>query len=210
MNKKFLIIGIILIVLFSAHVVYSMDNIDIYIKISEDSVSISDSSFPFFGASADMANEIMEFTVNQTVNSQMSNEGFIEGINNISHKYGYSGVNVHIDSILGDGSLPLLSGVIGTSMEPTLHTGDKIVVNRTRDVHVGDIVTCNDTEHGLIVKRVGKVEGDNIYLESDNKTRTYQLTWYGPVKEEGLHKWVTRDRILGIVVFDLTKDVKFT
>ena len=94
-------------------------------------------------------------------------------------------------------------------MEPTLHSGDVIVVNRTQNVQVGDIVTCNDTEYGLIVKRVGDIDGDWIYLESDNKTRTYKLTMGGVVKEEGLHKWVTRDRIEGIVFFDLTQNVRF-
>ena len=209
-KKKLIPLIIVLILLIAIPSIHAIGTLDIYLTVDENSVSISDSSiFLIDRDTSQMCNEIIEYTAAQTVNPDISNEEFLEGVNNISSKYGYNNINVHINSILDDNTLPIFSNVIGTSMEPTLYSGDTIVVKRTHDIQVGDIVTCNDTEYGLIVKRVGEVDGNWIYLESDNKTRTYRLTMTGIVKEEGLHKWVTIDRISGVVIYDLTKNVKF-
>ena len=209
-NKKLLLLGLFFILLIAIPSIHAFGTLDIYLTVDEDSISISDSSIPILDKdTGEMCNEVVNYTASAVVNPDISNSEYLESVRNICAKYGYNDVNIHIDSILDDNSLPLFSNVVGTSMEPTLHSGDVIVVNRTQNVQVGDIVTCNDTEYGLIVKRVGDIDGDWIYLESDNKTRTYKLTMGGVVKEEGLHKWVTRDRIEGIVFFDLTQNVRF-
>ncbi len=209
-NKKLLLLGLFFILLIAIPSIHAFGTLDIYLTVDEDSISISDSSIPILDKdTGEMCNEVVNYTASAVVNPDIINSEYLESVRNICAKYGYNDVNIHIDSILDDNSLPLFSNVVGTSMEPTLHSGDVIVVNRTQNVQVGDIVTCNDTEYGLIVKRVGDIDGDWIYLESDNKTRTYKLTMGGVVKEEGLHKWVTRDRIEGIVFFDLTQNVRF-
>ena len=210
MRKNKILILIFLILIIAIPSVNAIGTLDIHVSVNEDSVSISDSSIPFIDKdTSDMNNEIIEYSASAIVNPDISNEEYLNHIRNICAKYGYNDINLHIDSILNDNTLPLFSNVIGTSMEPTLHNGDLILINRTKNVQVGDIVTCNDTEYGLIVKRVGAIEGDWIYLESDNKTRTYKLTITGVTKEEGLHKWVTRDTITGIVVNDLSQNIKF-
>lgn len=209
-NKKLLLIGLFFILLIAIPSIKALSPLDIYLTVDKDSISMSDSSIPILNSdTGQLTSEIMNYTASAVVNPDISNGEYLEHVRNICAKYGYDDVNIHIDSILDDNSLPLFSNVVGTSMEPTLHSGDVIVVNRTQDIQVGDIVTCNDTEFGLIVKRVGDIDGDWIYLESDNKTRTYKLTMGGVVREEGLHKWVTRDRIEGIVVFDLTQNIRF-
>lgn len=91
-------------------------------------------------------------------------------------------------------------------MEPTLHNGDTLMINRTRNIQAGEIVVCNDTEYGLIVKRVGQVNGNNVYLQSDNKSRELVFNNNGVYVEEGLHKWVTIDRIIGVVKYDLSQN----
>ena len=209
-NKKLLLLCLFFILLIAIPSIKALGPLDIYLTVDEDSISVSDSSIPILNKdTGEMTSEIVNYTASAVVNPDLSNDEYFACVRNICARYGYDDVNVHIDSILEDNSLPLFSNVIGTSMEPTLHSGDVIVVNRTQDVHVGDVVTCNDTEYGLIVKRVGDVDGDWVYLESDNKTRTYKLTMGGVVKEEGLHKWVERDRISGVVFFDLTQNIRF-
>ena len=209
-NKKLLLIGLFFILLIAIPSIKALSPLDIYLTVDKDSISMSDSSIPILNSdTGQLTSEIMNYTASAVVNPDISNEEYLEQVRNICARYGYDDVNIHIDSVLNDNSLPLFSNVVGTSMMPTLHSGDVIVVNRTQDVQVGDIVTCNDTEFGLIVKRVGDIDGDWVYLESDNKTRTYKLTVGGVVREEGLHKWVTRDRIEGIVVSDLTQNIRF-
>ena len=45
---------------------------------------------------------------------------------------------------------------------------------RGNDVHIGDIVVANSSEYGGIIKRIDKINGDNIHLISDNKQISYE------------------------------------
>lgn len=55
------------------------------------------------------------------------------------------------------------------SMQPTLHSGDEVLVDRLslvlRAPHRGEVVVANSPEGGLIVKRVAAVGGDTVGIE---------------------------------------------
>ena len=57
--------------------------------------------------------------------------------------------------------------VSGPSMQPTLQTGDVVVINRKRQVEVGDIIVVGDVQSYWLIKRViACEEGDKIELKN--------------------------------------------
>ena len=208
MKKIHYFLIFLLVLILAVSVVYAgSDSISFDVTVDGNQVSVTDSSIPFFDADTSaLDNQIIDYAANQSVEINTNTDSFKHGVNEIAKSYGYSNADVNIDSPLGDGSLPLVSKVEGTSMEPTLHNGDTLMINRTRNIQAGEIVVCNDTEYGLIVKRVGQVNGNNLYLQSDNKSRELVFNNNGVYVEEGLHKWVTIDRIIGVVKYDLSQN----
>ena len=98
--------------------------------------------------------------------------------------------------------------VKGTSMVPTLKDGQRIVVLKTDDFEVGDIVVAHHPDYKLIVKRVGKINGDQVYLESDNKKVeiiqnhvSYEngMKKIVTIQKTPLNTWVPRSNIIGVV-----------
>jgi nickel-type superoxide dismutase maturation protease len=73
--------------------------------------------------------------------------------------------------------------VDGPSMEPTLVSGDRLLVARLRAVRVGDIVAARHPgpRPRLMVKRVAAVLGDEVVLEGDNPRRSTDSRSFGPV-----------------------------
>ena len=62
----------------------------------------------------------------------------------------------------GYGAAVVLSG----SMEPTLSTGDLIIVKETTEFNVNDVVVYQDG-HSLVVHRIIAVDGENITTQGD-------------------------------------------
>ena len=118
----------------------------------------------------------------------------------ICKDYGLSDPNITISSPYGDDCFIYTSKGVGISMEPTLKDGAMTVLNKTHDVHVGDIVRAKyDNEYGCIMKRVAKIEGDKLYLVSDNVNGTYEKNGKTYVYE-GLRTWVDISDIQGVVI----------
>lgn len=73
--------------------------------------------------------------------------------------------------------LALYSGVAsirnveGASMQPTLHTGDKMIIVRSNTYEHGDIVVFNSHKDGTYVKRVIGVPGDRIEVKNGSVYR---------------------------------------
>ena len=126
---------------------------------------------------------------------------------NIAKKYNYT-VEVKISSQFGEDQLPMPATVKGTSMVPTLKDGQRIVVLKTDDFEVGDIVVAHHPDYKIIVKRVGKINGDQVYLESDNKKVeiiqnhvSYEngMKKIVTIQKTPLNTWVPRSNIIGVV-----------
>jgi phage repressor protein C with HTH and peptisase S24 domain len=89
----------------------------------------------------------------------------------------------------------------GASMEPTIRDGDLLVIDRRRQ-RVADrpastappifVVTWNDA---VLVKRVARVKGGGVLLQSDNPAYPSELVQpdeLGALSIEGQVRWITR------------------
>jgi nickel-type superoxide dismutase maturation protease len=73
--------------------------------------------------------------------------------------------------------------VDGPSMEPTLTSGDRLLVVRRPGPAVGDIVAVRDPSGSgrLLVKRVVSVVDDQVAVEGDNSRWSTDSRAFGPV-----------------------------
>ena len=78
-------------------------------------------------------------------------------------------------TVLGVDKLCTVYNVKGTSMVPTLQDGQTILVEKTKDISVNDVVVANSPEYGVIVKRVSDINGDKVHLISDNKNVEHKI-----------------------------------
>jgi hypothetical protein len=207
--KTALVIGLLVLVAVagSAYVLSNQHNIGITIKTTNGTdVSIQSSSFLFKVPDA-MIDE-MEIKALTDLQDPDSSLGSIQtDMQNIASKYNYT-VNVKISSQFGDDQLPMPATVKGTSMVPTLQDGQDIVVLKTTDFKVGDIVVAHHPDYNLIVKRVGEINGSQVYLQSDNKQVEVvenQIRYVNGVKQvvtiekTPLNTWLPKSNVIGVV-----------
>ena len=125
----------------------------------------------------------------------------------IASKYNYN-ADVKIVSQFGNDQLPMKATVRGTSMVPTLQDGQDIVILKTRNLNVDDIVVAVHPTYGLIVKRLTIIEGNQVYLTSDNKnveiTNTQTKLPNGSVEtvtvqKTPLNTWLPTNNVIGVV-----------
>jgi nickel-type superoxide dismutase maturation protease len=85
--------------------------------------------------------------------------------------------------------------VHGTSMSPTFHPGDRLLlVRRLRRLRPGDLVALDDPRGtGLrLVKRVVAVDGDDVEVAGDNATSSTDSRSFGPVGHAAIRHLVLR------------------
>ena len=122
------------------------------------------------------------------------------GIEDICSYYGLEDVEVNLDSSLGPDQIPVIIYVDGTSMLPTLQDGQTVILNKTHDVHVGDIVVAESDEYGGIIKRVDQINGNNVHLVSDNKEVSYEYINGVLYEIKGITTWVDISDINGVAI----------
>lgn len=78
--------------------------------------------------------------------------------------------------------------VEGPSMEPTLTTGDRLVVGCLGRVRVGDVVALRHPHQDghLLVKRIVAVTADGVVVEGDNPAWSTDSRFFGPVDRGAL------------------------
>jgi nickel-type superoxide dismutase maturation protease len=88
---------------------------------------------------------------------------------------------------------PRRVAVEGPSMEPTLRSGDRLLLLRRSSPRLGDIVAVADPRSGrrLLLKRVVSVAGDELAVEGDNPSRSTDSRVFGPV-----HRRDVRGRVV--------------
>jgi phage repressor protein C with HTH and peptisase S24 domain len=98
--------------------------------------------------------------------------------------------------------------VRGTSMVPTLQDGQDIIILKTKNLKVGDIVVAVHPTYGLVVKRLSIIEGNQVYLTSDNKNveiiNTKTKLPNGSVEivtvqKTPLNTWLPTNNVIGVV-----------
>ena len=84
-------------------------------------------------------------------------------------------------------------------MLPTLQDGQSVLLNKTHDIHVGDIVVAESDEYGGIIKRVDQINGNDVHLISDNKEVSYEYINGVLYEVKGITTWVDISDINGVV-----------
>ena len=194
MAKKYILAFIIIIVILAIFLSHESNSINVYI----DGENVTTSTA---GINTDELNEeICDYTL-QSMNSPNTNIDTLKsGIEDICLKYNINTTNIQIDSTIGENSIPVIFQVDGTSMLPTLQDGQDVLVNKTQDVNVGDIVVANSSDYGNIIKRVDQVNGNQIHLVSDNKNVEYQEINGEIYETKGITTWVDSSDIYGVVI----------
>jgi hypothetical protein len=196
-RDKYLAIGLIVLIFLGIGVFLLSDDSYVSIYVNGTDTLIKSFSINVFNDNSAMNQEIYQF-IEVNVNDVDSNVSTIRSdITEIAHNYGYNDVTVKIESQFGENQLPMMTSVVGRSMLPKIHDGEKIIVLKTKDINVGDVVVAKDDEFGLLIKRVGDIKGNNVFLVSDNVKETRMengvLTTF-----VGVRKWTHLTNIVGI------------
>jgi len=152
-------------------------------------------------------NEIKDKVSSDIMIESSTDQSIKSDVKNILLLHNYT-ANVKIVSQFGADKIPMIATVNGTSMVPTLQNGQNIVLLKTKDIKVGDIVVAVHPNYGLIVKRVSIINANQVYLTSDNKN--VQVVNNETKLENGsvetvtvekkpLNTWLPSDNIVGIV-----------
>ena len=204
-SKSWLVTGIIILILgvmATSACIAPSNNTGIILNTNGTNVSIKSSSFLNNPPSQMMAD--MEEKALTDIENPNSTVGSVKSdMQAIAKNYNYT-VNVTITSQFGTDQLPMPAQVSGTSMVPTLQDGQSIVVLKTKDYKVGDIVVATHPTYGMIVKRLSKIEGNRVYLTSDNKNVEVSTISLGngaveTITKTPLKTWLPKDNIIGVV-----------
>ena len=199
-KKSTLIIGVIVLILFvlAGYFLFVGDSVNVY--IDGENVSSQIIISPFSGVDT---NQLNEEICNYTAQAMHSTEGdytsLRQGINRICLSHGLNNVKLTIDSPLGQNKVPIVFHVRGSSMYPTLSDGQTIIVLKTNDIKVGNVVVANSSEYGTIVKRVSEIKGDQVHLTSDNTDVDYEYINGTLHETRGIDTWVNINDIYGVV-----------
>ena len=171
--KKILIILIALLIILCA--VFSDDG-SITVKTDGIDTESSTLAIPFIhGDLSELNKEIVLYASDQLNNESSNAESIKHGIVDIADGYGISDADVHIESQFGEDALPMFCKVEGTSMVPTFQDGEYVMIEKTNNFTVGDCVVANVDGYGRVIKRVSEINGDQVYLTSDNKKVSYEV-----------------------------------
>lgn len=206
-SRSWLIIGIIIIGIIAASgfILTQENSVEITLETNGTTVDIQPSSL--FSIPPQMEAEMQEKALIDVQDPKSTVESVKRDIKTIAKKYNYT-ADVTIKSQFGTDQLPMPATVSGTSMVPTLEDGQEIIVLKTDDYKVNDIVVATHPEYGMIVKRLKKIEGNKVYLMSDNrKVEVYTtetalgngMVEVETIKKTPLDTWLPKENIIGVV-----------
>jgi Predicted transcriptional regulator len=201
MKKVLIAIAVLAIIAVSGAFYYldHVDSVDITIKTDGVNITVEADTIFFQRVPAGMEQEIGDYMADVINDPDSTVESIKKDVTDIAERYGYREVNVRIESQFGVDQLPMPAVVSGDSMYPTLKDGQDLIVLKTDRYTVGDIVIAKHPEYGLIVKRVGKIEPERVYLMSDNKKVERIYTPTSVIVRTPLNTWVPRSAIVGVV-----------
>ena len=194
-----LIIATIIMLSISGYLVFFGESVTVY--NDGENITVTTVVSPFSGINTNkLNNEIKECTFQVMNNPNSDAKSLTESIQRICSSYGLNHVNVKIDSPLGLNKIPVLFHVNGTSMYPTINHGQTVLLEKTKNINVGDIVVAKTPQFGNIIKRVSEINGNKVLLVSDNKDIKYEVINGTTYQTQGISIWVTIDDIYGVVV----------
>lgn len=182
-------------------------SIDITIETNGTAVSVQSSSSWLFPVPDGMLEEMKTKALADVQNVDSSLGSIQTDMQNIASKYNYT-VQVKVKSQFGENQLPMPATVKGTSMIPTLKDGQQIMVLKTSDFQVGDLVVARHPEYNLIVKRVAEINGTQVYLKSDNRQveivgnqirNVNGVQQVVTIEKTPLDTWLPKTNVVGVV-----------
>ncbi len=198
MGKKIILVLIFLILIIFCGIVFLGNNsVDVY--NDGENITVETTTFSDIDKHG-MGNKICNYTLDVMNNTTADMTYYKQGIKDICHQYGLENAEINIHSTIGPDQIPIIVKVDGTSMLPTLQDGQDVLINKTHDIHVGDIVVAESDEYGGIIKRVDQINGDKVHLISDNKEISYEYTDGVLYEVSGITTWVDISNINGVVI----------
>ncbi|WP_462315947.1 S24 family peptidase [Methanobrevibacter sp.] len=196
-KKIILALVIVILIIFCGIKLFGNDSVDVY----NDGENITVETNTFSDIDRHKLNkEICNYTLDVMNDTTTDITTYRHGIEDICSHYGLENVNVNIDSSIGPNQIPIMVTVDGTSMVPTLQDGQDVLLNKTHNIDVGDIVVAESDEYGGIIKRVDQIDGDRIHLISDNKGISYEYINGVLYEISGITTWVDISDINGVVI----------
>lgn len=200
MAKK-IILALIIIIVFIISFAFLMINNSNTVDVFIDGENITVETNSIEGTNLKKFNEdVCNLTLNVMNNPASNITTLKNGINNLCKDYGLKNPKINVDSSIGTDQIPVMIHVDGTSMLPTLQDGQTIIINKTHDIKVGDIVVAESDEYGGIIKRVGNIKGNSVYLISDNKNISYEYINGNIYQIKGITTWVDMSDINGVAI----------
>ena len=200
MKKEILYFLGIILCIFILFYVFSDNNeltINMYTNGSDYELSFDNSLFDEIPSN--LINEIQLYLNNNLKKYSSTKDTISIDLRNIARKYGYTSINVDIETSLEDNELPYLIIVSGNSMYPTLKDGQRLIAVKTKNFKVGDIVVSKHDKYGLIIKRVNNIESNRVYLTSDNKEVEVIYKGSQIITKTPLKTWVPKNYIIAVV-----------
>ena len=210
--SNLIIFGLLsVLIIVAASVMYSgfgTNKINLVINTNGTNTYVTNETKLYGPKSQEMMQEIKKNTIADVASPNSTDESIKSDVSSIASKYNYN-ANVKIESQYGVDKLPLFATVNGTSMVPTLKDGQEIIVLKTDNLKVGDIVVAIHPTYGLIVKRLSMIEVNQVYLTSDNKNvETINQKTTLPngtvriIKEQksSLNTWLPKNDVIGVVM----------
>ncbi len=198
MAKKIILALLILILLIFLGIVFLGND---SVKVYNDGENVTVETTTFSDIDKHRLNkEICNYTLEVMNDTNANMSSYRHGIEDICRQYGLGNVEINIDSSIGPNQIPIIVTVDGTSMLPTLQDGQSVLLNKTHDIHKGDIVVAESDEYGGIIKRVDKIDGNKVHLISDNKGISYEYINGVLYEVSGITTWVDISDINGVVI----------
>lgn len=169
-------------------------NVEITVETNGSYVQIQADSLLFFTVPESMKSEMQKVALNAIADDESTVDSIKQDMKKIAQSYNYN-ITVKVESQFGTDQLPMTATVKGRSMVPTLQDGQDVVLLKTKDIELDDMVVARHPTYGLIVKRVKQINGDQVFLWSDNR----EVVISGNLISRGLDTWVSIDDIVGVV-----------
>lgn len=197
MAKK-LILALIILVLFVflAFTFLGNDSVEIFL----DGENVTVTTYTLSADSNEINKDICNYTFDVMNDTTTDITTYKNNIKEICRGYGIDDADVTVDSVIGKDQIPVIVTVDGTSMLPTLQDGRLVLINKSHDVNVGDMVVADSDEYGGIIKRVDSISGNSIHLVSDNKEVSYEYINGNLYEIKGISTWVDISDIGGVVI----------
>ena len=180
------------------------DNISVDVYLDGENVTVRTLAVPFGKDIGAMEKEIEDYTVKEMNNVDSNVSTLKSGIKEIVEKYGFKNINIEVSSQFGKNTLAMIVIVDGTSMYPTLQDQEEVIIQKTNNFKVGDIVVARDPQYGLLIKRVGLIRGDQVFLASDNNNTVNVVENGTTFQMIAVEKWTNASNIVGVAkIFDI-------